>query len=334
MTILAALALSFFFLHRFYKAKQLETAPPYASQPTAKTQSEENQAMPAKEPTSTATTKPAETLIPAKPLPGAEETLEPVEIPSVPKQNTAKKATEPDKTVAEAIDPLIPNADAVDQPTDAGAAVGKLVEDFVAAKNLEQRLPLIHTRKSQSELENTIMNKPWPRARISAETLIRHTAERLIEYYFEVHFDNNSMGFPEKATILVQTRAEEAPKVLLEPLLDTIGGRLAQYAKTPTEEPRDFYVIMDARVKCSDNAIPNARKKSTFFLRSHNTSENLATAYANEQSAPCKAFDNPLEGLKWKNPMPAIVTLQWNTTEDDKRPFLEVLVIKAKNWNP
>ena len=32
--------------------------------------------------------------------------------------------------------------------------------------------------------------------------------------------------------------------------------------------------------------------------------------------------------------MPAIVTLQWNTTEDGKRAFLEVLVIKAKNWNP
>lgn len=87
---------------------------------------------------------------------------------------------------------------------------------------------MIHTRISQSDLENTIMNKPWPRARISAESQIPHTAERLIEYYFEVHFDNNTMGFREKATILVQTRADEAPKVLLEPLLDTIGGRLAE----------------------------------------------------------------------------------------------------------
>lgn len=95
ITILAALALSFFFLHRFHKAKQLVAAPPYATQPTAKTQSEENQAMPAKEPNSTATTTPAETLIPSKPSPGVEEALEPVEIPSVPKKTRPRKRPNP-----------------------------------------------------------------------------------------------------------------------------------------------------------------------------------------------------------------------------------------------
>lgn len=250
------------------------------------------------------------------------------------KEKTANKKSSPDKLEIEALDPAAPTPKSFEPWSDEGSEVGKLVEDFIEAKTLEQRLPMASTRKSLQDLQNTIMNKTWPSAQVSPSWQIPHSAERFVEYYFEVRFDNNSMNFPKEATILVQKRTDEAPKIILEPLLDTIGGRLAKYAKTPSDEPQDFYVIMDARVKCIDNAIPNAQKKSTFFLRAHNTGEDLATAYANEQSNTLKLFDNPLEGLKWKNPMPAIVTLQWNKTEDGKRPFLELVAIKATNWNP
>jgi hypothetical protein len=98
--------------------------------------------------------------------------------------------------------------------------------------------------------------------------------------------------------------------------------------------PEDFYVIMDARSRCFDDTVPNAAKKSTFFLRAHNSGADIATAYANEQSATRKLFDDPIDGLKWKNPIPVVITLQWNTSEDSNRPFLEIMEIKAKNWNP
>jgi hypothetical protein len=91
---------------------------------------------------------------------------------------------------------------------------------------------------------------------------------------------------------------------------------------------------MDARVKCFDHKIPNADKKCTFFLRSHIQGKDIVTAYANEQSAVRKEFDDPLGGLRWKNPIPVILTLQWNTQEDIARPFIEVIGIKAKSWNP
>jgi hypothetical protein len=91
---------------------------------------------------------------------------------------------------------------------------------------------------------------------------------------------------------------------------------------------------MDARINCYQDTIPNAAKKSTFYFRAHYNGDDLAIAYANQQSETRQAFNSPLEGLKWKNPIPVVVTLQWNTIEDPKRPFLEVIEIKAKDWNP
>jgi len=337
-TILATLAIAAFCLYQFLTANNpglttstgKKTAP---APPTANIQNQSASVSLQKESYSAPTTGAAESSIPLKPKRGIEEKLEPNELPIIAKEKSANKEKAPDKPNIEALEPVAPPPESVESPSDEGAEVGKLVEDFIEAKTLEQRLPMASTRKSLQDLQNTIMNKTWPSARVSPSSQITHSAERLVEYYFEVRFDNNSMNFPKEATILVQKRTDEAPKIILEPLLDTIGGWLAEYAKTPSDEPQDFYVIMDARVKCIDNAIPGAHKKSTFFLRAHNTGEDLATAYADEQSTTLKLFDNPLEGLKWKNPMPAIVTLKWNKTEDGKRPFLELMAIKSTNWN-
>jgi hypothetical protein len=219
-------------------------------------------------------------------------------------------------------------------PPQAGAVARRMVEQFLAATTFEERILYVLTKKSSTELQNSILTAKWPTAQITPGAQIPHPSERLTEFYFEVRFGENSVGFPREATILVHQRGDEEPKIILEPLLDTVGGRLRAFAKEPSSKPQDFYVIMDARSRCFDDKIPAADKKSTFFLRSHTTGVDIATAYANEVSHVRKEFDNPLAGFKWKKPMPVVVTLQWNTTEDYTRPFIEVIDIRAKSWNP
>lgn len=233
--------------------------------------------------------------------------------------------------------PTIPPAAATPPPTTAannGAIAKSIVEKFLTASSLDQRLPYIFSKKSAQELKGTIFDKPWPKAEVIPGSQVPNSAERLTEFYYEVRFGQNDQKFPEQAVILVHQRGNEEPKIIAEPLLDTIGQRLHDFTLTPSTMPQDFYVIMDARSRCFDDAVPNAAKKSTFFLRAHNSGADIATAYANEQSATRKLFDDPIDGLKWKNPIPVVVTLQWNTSEDSKRPFLEIMEIKAKNWNP
>lgn len=219
-------------------------------------------------------------------------------------------------------------------PPPSGLLAGQIMEKFLAAPGLAERLPYLSSSKTPDELSTTFLARPWPIAQLTPGAQIPHPTEGLIEYYYEVRFGENSFGFPRLATFLLHQYGNEPPKVLVDPLLDTIGGRLQDFAANPVDGPQDFFVIMDARVKCFDLKVPNADKKCTFFLRSHIQGKDIVTAYANEQSAVRKEFDDPLGGLRWKNPMPVILTLQWNTQEDAARPFIEVIGIKAKSWNP
>lgn len=244
--------------------------------------------------------------------------------PSSPDASTTPSTSEAEQTAA---------ATSHDAESQAGLVASRTVEQFLAATSFEERMLYVQTQQPHDQLKNTILSRKWPTAQITPGAQINHPDQRLVEYYFEVRFGENSINFPRKAMLLLHQRGSEDPKIIIEPLLDTVGGRLREFAKKPSSVPRDFYVIMDARVKCFDDKIPGADRKCTFFLRSHISGEDIATAYAHEISATRKEFDNPQAGLKWKNPMPVVLTLQWNTTEDYTRPFLEVIEIKSKSWS-
>jgi hypothetical protein len=269
-----------------------------------------------------------------------ETPVPPVEIPEqamviVPSQ---EQVAEP--TILFPDSPLLPLPDAnqlapeISTVTEAITEPNQVIKRFLTTDDFEERLSYVITHLSGEELQNGLLSQKWPSAEYTLTAQIPRTSERLTEFYYEVRFGDNTVGFPTVATLLLIKRADEAAKVILDPLLDTVGGRLRAYAIDPTSKPKDFYVIMDARVKCTDDTIPNGDQKCMFYLRSHTTGQNIATAFAHQNSPTHQKFDNPLSGLKWKNPMPVVLTLQWNTSEDDARPFLEVIDIKSQNWRP
>lgn len=222
-----------------------------------------------------------------------------------------------------------------DEPL-AGEVASRVLEQFLSANTFNERMMYIHSHRKPEELQQTILATKWPTAQFTPGTQIKNPdpSIRLTEFYYKVTFGENSYNFPTEATFLLHQRGDEEPKVVLEPLLDNIGGRLREFAKTPTVAPQDFYVIMDARVRCIDETIPESESKFSFYLRAHTSARgDIATAYAKNTSSVRAEFDNPVSGLKWRNPTPVVLTLQWNTKIAD-RPFLEVIEIKSKNWNP
>lgn len=322
----AALILLFAFgfkqLARFLKANSLtQPAKPAATQ----------SAKPSIKAPSTPTVAPSPPATVTHPTPQVGSVTTPDPSPSLPPATVPAAVT---PTPVNQATPSPVDTAHVEPPPQAGAIARRMVEQFLAATSFDERMLYVLTKKTPVELQNSILARKWPTAQITPGAQIPHPAERLTEFYFEVRFGENSVGFPREATILVHQRGDEEPKVILEPLLDTVGGRLRQFASEPSSKPQDFYVIMDARVRCFDDKIPNADKKCTFFLRAHITGMDIATAYVTESSQIRKQFDDPLAGFKWKKPMPVVITLQWNTTEDYTRPYIEVIDIKAKNWNP
>lgn len=278
---------------------------------------------------------------PVKPATTIEEELGDSEEPDVPVVEV-----KPDPVAVKTVAPAAPLIEEIPEPptnlkptqpeVPAVKSAAQVVDEFLAASSLTARKALIFTKKTDEELTKGLFDQPWPQSSVVIGTQNSLPAERLVEYYFQVNFAENTLGFPRVATLLVHKRGDEEPKVIAEPLIDTLGGRLREFAAKPQDKPEDFYVFMDAIMFCRSENVPQPQKKSQFHLRAHNTGEDLAIAYVNEQSHIRKAFMNPdpLENLKWKNPIAVVLTLQWNTSEDPKMPFLEILEIKAKNWNP
>jgi hypothetical protein len=299
---------------------------------------QKNRATPARQSRTTANQATAATrsTSPSLPKAAAPSTPSPAPAPSAPAApaKAAVLAQPHPAPLPPAVEPSPDPSSSLAPPRQSGLLASEIIEKFLAAPSLQDRLAYLRSAKSTDELATTFLARPWPIAQFTPGAQIPHPAEGLIEYYFEVRFGENSYGFPRLATFLLHQRGQDAPQVLVDPLLDTIGGRLQAFAAAPTAAPQDFYVIMDPRVKCFDYKIPNADKKCTFFLRSHIQGKDIVTAYANELSDVRQEFNDPLGGLRWKNPIPVVLTLQWNTAEDIARPFIEVIAIKAKSWNP
>lgn len=249
------------------------------------------------------------------------------DIPQLPKPAFAINAVEADNVVATT---GVKHAVA---PDNGAIEVAKLVDQFLSATTFMERKNIISTKKPIIELEQSILAKPFPSYDVNAGAQIPISDENITEFYYEIRFYKNDIGLPTLCTLLIQKRGTEPAKIIIDPFLDIVDGRLAKFAKHSQDGLLDFYVIMDPRVKCFDDNVPNAFKKSTFYLRAHSNGEDIATAYATEVSSVRQLFNDPTSGLKWKLPIPVVVTLQWNKNEDKQRPFLELVNIKALNWS-
>lgn len=250
--------------------------------------------------------------------------------PHLPKPPIAINPAQPSEAVV--LDPT-PGVKHAVAPDNGAIEVAKLVDQFLSATSYAERKNIITTKRQIIELEQSILAKPFPSYDVNAGAQIPIADENLTEFYYEIRFYKNDIGLPKLCTLLIQKRGSDPAKIIVDPFLDIVDGRLANFAKHSQDGLLDFYVIMDPRVKCFDDNVPNAFKKSTFYLRAHSNGDDIATAYATEVSSVRQLFNDPTSGLKWKLPIPVVVTLQWNKNEDKQRPFLELVNIKALNWS-
>ena len=134
-----------------------------------------------------------------------------------------------------------------------------VLESFLTAKSLEERLPLIETKTPPEELAATCLAAPLP-ATTSAllEFQESDNLENLVDFYYTVDFvDPPHRG--NRQMILVRTRGSAEPKVVVDPFLDLYGGRLAAYAAKPSDKAGIFQVIVYAVATCLDQNIPEPR---------------------------------------------------------------------------
>lgn len=251
--------------------------------------------------------EPEQTIIPTLPVPVPEQ-------PSI---------TEP---------PQAPPAEL--EPTTPGMVAMEVLEKFLAAKTLAERLPMIETQTPEAELAKSCLAGPLPAtSRIEIDAQESNAVEQVVDFYHNVDFDADDKPINPQ-TILVRTRGTGAPKVVVDPFLDSFGGRLAAYAKTPSDKAGVFQVTISAVASCNDEHVPNREKKLTLKLLPRDNAKEIARAFFGRQSKIGMMLEDGTYSLSYGKAKACTVMLRWNVEDRPETPYLEAIDLKTLDWNP
>jgi hypothetical protein len=210
----------------------------------------------------------------------------------------------------------------------------ELLEKFLAAKTLAERLPMIETQTPAAELANSCLAGPLPpTSRIEIDAQESNAVEQVVDFYHNVDFDADDRPINPQ-TILVRTRGSGAPKVVIDPFLDAFGGRLAAYAKTPSDKAGVFQVTISAVASCNDEHVPNREKKLTLKLLPRDNTKEIARAFFGRQSKIGMMLEDGTYSLSYGKAKACTVMLRWNVEDQPESPYLEAIDLKTLDWNP
>lgn len=281
--------------------------------------------------------EPSEEPAPVAPIIPAEE--EPVApIPEEAGEQVVVEAVPPSPPEPEIVEPIVdapppPKTPPELRAVDGGVKALALLEDFLAMKTLAERLPHIESKLREADLAGSVLDEPLPGVmKISVDVRETNAAEQIVDYYYLVDF-SDAEGALNPQTLLVRSRGSGEPKVVVEPILDMFGGRLARYAEKPTPEAGTFQVIISAGAYCHDD-VPAQDDKYTLKVLSREDTKEIAKAYFGKSSKIGQMLEDEASGLAYGQAKPCTVLMRWNMEENPDKPFLEALEIKALNWNP
>jgi hypothetical protein len=266
---------------------------------------------------------PVRTIAPINPKP-EEKSAEPEPVPTLPVPAPDQaRIMEPPLEAPGGIEPITP-----------GMVAMEVLEKFLAAKTLAERLPLIETQTPEAELANSCLAGPLPTtSRIEIDAQESNAVEQVVDFYHNVDFVVDGQPVNPQ-TLLVRTRGTAQPKVVVDPFLDTFGGRLAAFAKAPTDKAGVFQVTVSAVASCNDENVPNREKKLTLKLLSRDNTREIARAYFGRQSKIGEMLEDGTYSLSYGKAKACTVMLRWNADDNPAMPYLEALTIKALDWNP
>lgn len=245
----------------------------------------------------------------------------PVEAAPVPSRNVVKEPA-----IDPALDPRVPpeGTDVTVLITKSAGVLGR----FLEAESLAPRLSLIETKTPEAELAESVLAGELPVSSGFNSTEVRfNKVEGSADVVFAVPFGKGSSA-GEMYLLVVRTRGTQEPKVMVDPFLDGYGGRVATFAKEPVDGEREFRVVMSVFGFCTDESVPDHQEKRTMKITSHSGGPDAAKAYFSANSSLAGRY--PETKLPFGRTVGATVILRWVKGE---RPYIEVVDIKALNWD-
>ena len=159
-----------------------------------------------------------------------------------------------------------------------------VLEKFLAAKSLAERLPIIETKTPEGELAASCLASPLPATRnVVIDAQESNPVEGVVDYFYNVDFEAGDNRINPQ-TMLIRTRGSSPPKVVVDPFLDLFGGRLAAFAAKPTDKGAHFQVVIYPLPSCNDEKVRDREKKLTLKLLARENTKEIAQAYFSKVS--------------------------------------------------
>ncbi len=210
----------------------------------------------------------------------------------------------------------------------------EVLEKFLAASSLAERLPMMETKTSEAELGGSVLAAPLPpRRSILIDAQEANEVEGVIDIYYNVDFEGPN-GQLNPQTVLMRKRGSAEPKVVVDPFLDSFGGRLLAYVAKPTDTGGVFQVVISAVASCNNENVPDREKKRTLKLLARDNTREIAQAYFGLQSKIGLMLEDGTFSLSYGKAKACTVLLRWNLEDNPEKPYLEALDIKRFDWNP
>ncbi len=209
------------------------------------------------------------------------------------------------------------------------------LEQFLAASTLEERLGIIETSLTPEELATTPLAGPLPAINIETYPQELNPIEKATDFFYGVTFLSGNKE-QQRHMMLVRTRGDGDPKIVVAPFLDLYGGRLHAFIMDPaSKEGPVFHAIIRAIRGRVPEGAPEKRNMFTLKLLSDDTdnAETIGEVAVNLNSPVGRKYREPSPELYWGRATRCMIRLEWNR-DDPQKPYLEALDIPRLDWNP
>ncbi|BDS07512.1 hypothetical protein NT6N_25520 [Oceaniferula spumae] len=326
-----------------FKTGSTPTAPP-TPKPTAPSEVKSDVQPDVPAPDATPNPESIQTPSPAAPTPPPKPVTEPApptapgEFPDLaPPPAPGGVSSKPPAAPGAATSPQVKN------PPKAGSLVegrrflaNEILDQFLSAKTLEERLPLMtKSTRSHEDLKKSCLAGPLKTVKSNyfAE-MVPRLEDDMRQYLYYVSFEDKT-EIRERLLMVVQVVERPGihpPRVHADAFIEHYEKLLENYAEKPTEKITTFHCIAEARTADLVKNLPEELKSQMIRLeiKSHPRGEPAFDAFLSKNS-PLMDRIGPRGDFPYVEPRFCVLSFRWNTKNAEHK-FIELTDIVTLGW--
>ena len=228
-------------------------------------------------------------------------------------------------------------------PPQAGSLVKKprfkaneVLDQFLAAKSLEDRLPLMtESKRTKEELMASCLAGPLREVKTNyLSEMVPRVEDDMRQYLYYISFEDGE-DVKQRQRIVVQLEERPGvhePRVHADAFIEHYDDLLEKYAQEPSKKIVTFHCIAEARTADLVKILPEDLKKQMIRLviKNHPRDGVVFDAFLSKNSPLMKKIGARAE-LPYVQSRFCTLSFRWNT-ENEKYPYIELVDIVALGW--